>query len=259
MTFRPSPTAADLAFLATLPDDRLGLSDRRRRLAEEPDYLARALDHPAALARLRQAEPPPAVSPWLVFALYLRQAARDLESSPPIPDWTGPREIVPVLDAALARSALDDAHLRSELERVLCAFARLRAQSLAVREGGRVRRLRTSELDPESLRPGLEYATGEVAGDIMRRMADTHLFLAGIYPEHVVARRHREIGAWEQAGQGLYRAAAVQYEASAPAWSLELEAMAASFHGARRALNFMRERYLASDWPVWFEAAERGA
>lgn len=259
MTFRARPTEADLAFLATLAEDRLAPLDRRRRLLEDGDYLEKALDHPHALARLRALDPVPTVSPWLMFALYLRQAARDLEASPPIPDWIGPREVVPVLDAALARSALADRRLRAELEGLLTAFAHLRPQRLTLRENGRGRPIRLSDLDPDSLRRALDYATGEVAGDLLRRMANTHLFLAGVHPEHVVARRGREIGEWEQEGQGLYRAAAVHYEATAPDWSAELEAMAASFHAARRALNFMRERHLASAWPAWFDAGQRGA
>jgi hypothetical protein len=260
MTFRARPTEVDIDFLASLMDDDLPPAERRRRLASDGGYLQAALDHPEALARLDERESGPTISPWLLFALYLRQAARDLEALPPIPDWTGPREVVPVLDAPLARSALRDPRLRAALEGLLTAFTRLRPQHLAVRdERGRVRHLRLSDLDPNSLRRGLEYATGEVAGDLLRRMADAHLFLAGVHPEHVVDRRGREIGQWEQEGQGLYRAAAVQYEATAPAWSAELEAMAASFHGARRALNFMRERHLARAWPAWFEHAERGA
>jgi hypothetical protein len=259
MPFQARPSETDLEFLACVADDRLSPLDRRRRLAEDTSYREAALGQPGALDRLRACDPVPAVSPWLLFALYLRQAARDLETSPPIPEWTGPHEVVPVLDASLARSALRDDRLRSELEGLLTAFARLRPHELLVRDGARVRRVRMSELDPESLRQGLAYATAEVAGDLLRRMADTHLFLAGVYPEHVVDGRGREIVDWEQAGQGLYRAAAARYEATAPEWAQGLEDMAASFHGARRALNFVRERYLASAWPAWFEAAERGA
>ncbi len=259
MPFQPSPSESDLAFLAAIADDGLDPVDRRRRLVEDAAYRDVALDLPDALTRLGTLEPTPTVSPWLLFALYLRQAARDLEASPPIPDWTGRHEVVPVLDAALAHAALTNGRLRAELEGLLTAFARLHPRRLTVREDGRLRRIWMNELDPESLREGLAYATAEVAGDLLRRMADTHLFLAGVHPEHVVDGRGREIGDWEQVGQGLYRAAAARYEATAPEWSAALEDMAASFHGARRALNFVRERYLARDWPAWFEAAERGA
>lgn len=250
----------DLDFLASVVDDGHAPGERRRRLATDPTALEWALDQPYVLAHLYAARPAPPISPWLLFALYLRQARRDLSESPPIPEWTRPREIVPVLDARVARDALEDGALRLALENLLTAFARLRGPvTLRLRDGRRTRLIALNDLAPETLARALPYATPEVQGDLMRRMADAHLFLAGVHPEHVVGARGRDLGEWEQAGQGLYRAAAVRYEATAPTWAASLERMAASFHAARRALNYVRERYLATDWPAWFEPAARDA
>jgi hypothetical protein len=259
MAFAPRPHDADLAFLARLVAPGVDLALTCRRLREDPAYLAQALDHPDALRRLREDSQAGAVSPWLLFALLLRQALRELEHAAVIPDWTGPREVVPVLDGEVARAALADARLRRELERVLTAFTRLHPQAVAVRDGTRVRRLRLNELEPESLRQALPYAHGEVAGDLLRRMGDAYLFLAGVYPDHLVTYRRQDLEVWERRGQGLYRTAATHYEEAAPEWARDLEELAASFHAARRALNFVTERYLANRRPAWFVPVERGA
>ncbi|MCL6595800.1 MAG: hypothetical protein K6V73_06255 [Firmicutes bacterium] len=260
MAFVPHPQDADLDFLAALlaPEGR-EREEVRRRLRQEPDLLAQALDHPDALAHLRPAAEARTVSPWLVFALFLRAARRELGPGTAIPEWTGRREVVPVLDGEVARGALADEHLRRELERVLTAFTRLHPRALAVYERGRLRRLRMSELDPDSLRQALPYAHGEVAADLLRRMADAYLFLAGVYPDHLVDRLGKDLEEWEVRGQGLYRTAAAHYEEGAPEWARDLEKLAASFHAARRALNFVTKRFLARERPTWFVPMERGA
>jgi|GEM_PF-5084304 len=261
MAFAPQPTAADLAFLAGLVP---GVRDRReaaRRLAEDPRLLADALDDPRALERLWPPAPasPPDVSPWLLFAVLLRAATRDLDHGAVIPEWAGPREVVPLFDGREAARALHDPDARREMERLLTAFTRADERRFAVYEDGHLRRLVVHSLDPDSMRAALPYAQGEVAGDLLRRMADAYLFLAGVFPDHVVERRGEPLDAWERRGQGLYRTAAAHYEEVAPAWARRLEGLAASFHPTRRALNYLSERYLADRRRAWFTVHAPGA
>lgn len=262
MSFTPHPTEHDLDFLASLvAEGAAPQAAARRRLRQDPSFLAEALDRPDALARLGPdgADGAAAISPWLVFALLLRAAERELRDRGAIPEWTGAHLVVPVLDSAVARSALAHPGVRLELERLLTASTRAQAWRVTVYDHGRARHLRLHNLEPESLEQVLPYAHGEVAGDLLRRMADAHLFLAGVFPSHLVDGRGEDLLSWERRGQGLYRTAAAHYEEEAPSWARDLEELAASFHAARRALNFVAERYLAKERPAWFEAMQRGA
>lgn len=261
MAFVPRPSEGDLDFLATVVGGRGADRARvRRRLHQDPGFLAEALDRPQALSCLDgDAQASVTISPWLLFALLLRAAERDLGPLGAIPEWTGRHLVVPVLDGAVARSALAQPGVRAELERVLTAFTHTSAWRMTVYENGRVRQLQVSDLEPESLEQVLPYAHGEVAGDLLRRMADAYLFLAGVYPDHVVEGRGQDLLAWERRGQGLYRTAAAHYEEEAPDWARNLEDLAASFHPARRALNFVMERYMTKTHRSWFEPLGRGA
>jgi len=262
--FHPAPTPHDVEFLASLTSVRsMGAGDIRRALAEDDAYLDRvvatqevrrlfatdAADDDTTLFQL---------SPWLVFSLYLRLARRELEPATAVPEWTGWREVVPVFDADLIETVLSDRAIRLQLERVLTRFTRVGTGWYATWERGRLTRRRWNDLDPRSLLRLLPYAEGEVAADLLRRAGDAHLFLAGVFPEHVLRHLGQDLETWERKGQGLYRAAAARYEADAPAWSADLERLGAQFHGARRSLNYVMQRFWVRRRTAWFRPTEAG-
>jgi hypothetical protein len=256
MGYEPRPLEGDLKLLGELLGRPVTQAELVERAANDPEYLERLVDVPTVQQFLRSAQPHALtlISPWFLFALYLRLARRDLAGSSPIPEWSGPREVVPVFDAPVARRALDDAGLRAQLERLLTRYTHVTDGDFFTWEGGRFRRRRFHDLDPDSLARLLPYAEGEVAGDLLRRMGDAYLFLAGVFPDYVVRRLQPSLMEWERRGQGLYRSAAAAYEDRAPAWSRTLEHLAEDFHAARRALNYVMQRYLDQARVAWFPA-----
>lgn len=257
--FQMAPTASDVAFLSRLTGGHGDhVSDLRHALEEDETYLDRILDDRAVRVLLRETEPSPRsdffarVSPWLLFSLYLRLARRELDVASPIPEWTGAHEVVPVFDADVIHAALSSPEILNQLQRLLTHYTHVSGGWYTTWDQGHMARRRWNDLDPTSLLRLLPYAEGEVAGDLLRRAGDAHLFLAGMFPEHVLRHLGQDLDAWERKGQGFYRAAAAKYEDGAPVWSDDLERLGGQFHGARRSLNYVMQRFWSENRASWF-------
>lgn len=264
MGHHPAPTAGDVAFLSHLTrHENREPGEIRQALLEDDTYLDRLVEDPEVRDFLRDTDPKPEsdlllqVSAWLLFALYLRLARRELDTGTAVPEWTGAQEVVPVFDADLIRDALSSPEILSQLERLLTRYTRVRAGWYTAWERGHLSRRRWNDLDPASLLNLLPYAEGEVAADLLRRAGDAHLFLAGMFPEHVLGHLSRDLDAWERRGQGFYRAAAAKYEDGMPDWSGDLERLGGQFHGARRSLNYVMQRFWSRSRTSWFRPTSR--
>lgn len=266
MGFHPAPTADDVDFLSRLTT-RAGrdTDDVRHAVLEDETYLDALIDDPEVRFLLRGADPAPTsevfakVSPWLLFSLYLRLARCELDVGSAVPEWTADREVVPVFDGDVIRGALADPSMLQQLERLLTRYTRVGTGWYTAWDRGRMSRRRWSDLDPESLVRLLPYAEGEVAADLYRRAGDAHLFLAGMFPEHVLRHLDPDLDGWERRGQGFYRSAAAKYEDGAPLWSDGLERLGGQFHGARRSLNYVMQRFWPSSRASWFRPGTHGA
>jgi hypothetical protein len=182
---------------------------------------------------------------------------------------------VPVLGGDDLRELLADRSRRVFLAALLASYTRV-ASGTVWRETSRGwRRQRFSELDPMRLAAMLDALPDARRPAVHRRLGDLCLFLAGVFPDHTAARAFRPIdlhrlgraaamGGAEELGEELetrgavglldhlgarwYRLAA---DGDAPGGRL-LEAIAARFVEARRALNLLADRHLFPARPGWF-------
>src|SRR6266496_1132952 len=243
---------ADLALLGSAAG-----SLPAERLRGDPAMVERLLDDPrtfqAVFGGTGRADPLLRASPFLVFALAIQRGAEDLREAAFVGEWAGPRQRLPVFDAATLRDFLAAPARRLFLAALL-------------------------DVVPAGERVG-----------IYRRLGDLALFLTGVLPDHAATRafapvdaqrllRHAglegvEAGrpgsmaepAWgsggvallERLGRRWYRLA---YQ-SAPVRTAPLRVMdevAERFDQARRILNLVTDTYLFPFRARWFPGPASG-
>ncbi|WP_326920458.1 hypothetical protein [Actinophytocola sp.] len=124
------------------------------------------------------------VSPFLLFAVVVHRAQRELASMSHVPERAGLRQKVPVFDTPQLADFLATPERRLFLIELLASFTRIASGRYPVRTRHGWRWRRFNELDPVRL-AGLLEAVGEAERPgIYRRLGDVSLFLTGVFPDY---------------------------------------------------------------------------
>jgi hypothetical protein len=209
------------------------------------------------------------VSPFLVFAVAVHRAGRDLASMRHVTERIGLRQRVPVFDAPQLAGFLDSHARRLFLAELLASFTRNAAGRYRVHTDRGWRWRRFNELDPVRLAGLLQTAAAAERPGVYRRLGDTALFLAGVFPEYTQDRALSPLDAtrlvrmagldidgdperlaatppmelFERLGAQWYHNAwrTARYRTRHLAVVADV---AQQFHQARRVLNHITDRYL---------------
>ena len=259
---------ADLAFLADASESH---HDVRSEQLEE------LIDSPAtfrALFAVPGRDPLLRGSPFLIFAVLIHRAVRDLGQASFVEEWVGPRQRVPVFDTRSLRDFGADPLRRLFLAELLASYTSVASGSTLVKTRRGWRRRRFSELDPMRLIELAEMVPEADRPSVYRRLGDLSLFLTGIFPDYagerlVAERERRQLeralgpadreraerrdGIWllEQLGRRAYRIAQQGADRRA-AMAGVLADVSENFAAARRVLNFLTDRYLFPMRRQWF-------
>jgi hypothetical protein len=227
-----------------------------------------------------------AASPFLVFAVAVNRAARDLDRLSYLQEWVGSRQRIPVFVADDLRNFAADPQWRLFLAELLASYTHVDSGSIWVRSGNRLRRRRFSELDLMRLVAMLEALPEQLHSGVYRRLGDLALFLTGVFPDHTAVRMFRPmdvqrlgravlpatrpgpagehlqhvlevrgaVGLLELLGERWYQLAAAT--STEPAHStLVVTRIAERFSQARRLLNHVTDRYVFPLREQWFPPA----
>jgi len=257
---------ADLALLA-----RAGEPGRAAR--PDPERIEALIDSPAVFRTLFGTpgrDPLLRGSPFLLFAVLIHRAARDLAAASFVEEWVSPRQRVPVFDVGGLREFGADPFRRFFLVELLASYTNVSSGSVLVQTSRGWRRRRFSELDPLRLVELAEVVSDIERPSVYRRLGDLSLFLSGIFPdyaaEQLVAERQRHRleralaavdqqrdGIWllERLGRRAYRMAQQATDRST-AMAGVLAEVSENFATARRVLNFLTDRYLFPLRQRWF-------
>jgi hypothetical protein len=272
-------TDTDLQVLASA----VGLPRGPELLRQESQLVPRLLDRPEAFdAGVGRSSSPAttggmvAVSPFLVFALAMHHAARELACASYVTERSGPRGRVPVFDAAQLAEFLHAPERRLFLSELLASFARVASGRYWSRGAGGWRSRRFSELDPVQLAGLIEAMPEPERPGAYRRVGDAALFLAGVFPDYTRSHALRPVDAdrlLRQAGatpdeqrtvvaapaiELFEHVAAAYYRqacAAAPVRTAHLSVVAdvaERVRQARRVLNHVADRYLFPAGNPWF-------
>jgi len=192
------------------------------------------------------------VTPYFHFSVLLRRSRRELRERTFTAEWLGPRRRVPVFDARKVAAVLEDPARLHYLAELLASFVALRHPA-GLPEGARgPRGPRFCELRLEDLRRARDAAVAADRFALDRRLGDVALFLAGVFPDS--AGNAPQLDAWELESQQSYRLAARGPLARQSGLEEILEALASDLHPARKALNFVADRFLQPLRYNWFLA-----
>jgi hypothetical protein len=262
-------TDTDLALMASAGDTP--------DLRTDPERIEAVLNSPTLFRSLFHApgrDPLLRASPFLLFAVLVHRAARDLGQASFVEEWVGPRQRVPVFDVAGLRDFGADPMRRFFLAELLASYTHVASGSVMVQTTRGWRRRRFSELDPLRLIELAELLPEAERPSVYRRLGDLSLFLTGVFPDYaaerlVIERERRQLeraleradrdqserrdGVWllERLGRRSYRIAQRAADRRT-AMADVLGEVSENFAAARRMLNFLTDRYLFPLRQRWF-------
>jgi hypothetical protein len=270
-------TEGDLAFLARLAAEQDPDAPGIREFRARPELIDRWLGHPAVFHALFEDDArgvSEGLSPFLLFSVALARTAVDLDNVSAVQEWVGPRQRLFVFDTEPLRRFLAEPARRVFLAELLASYTHVASGVVYVRTRRGLRRHRVSELNLMHLLQLLDVAPEQDRVYLYRRIGDLALFLAGVFPDHVVrhppwAPRERTrvarlltdhpdvlegddvIRMLEAIGVRGYREALrlVPYPTVALG---PLADIAEHFVSARRVLNVTVDRYLLPQRFQWF-------
>jgi hypothetical protein len=215
-------------------------------------------------------------SPFLIFAVAVHRAAAELESMDHVPERSGPRQRVPLFDAADLRDFLGSPARRLFLAELLASFTRAAGGQYWTAVRGRPRARRFSELDLTRMAAQLDTVPEADRPGVYRRLGDVALFLTGVFPDYAMAhalgpvsatpllraaqvtpQQHEQLTAapaidlFEYLGARWYRAAWTLAPARTARLTVVAE-VADRFRQARRVLNHIADRCLFPQGNPWF-------
>ena len=229
------------------------------------------------------------VSPFLVFAVAVHRAVRDLRTTTYVPDWARSGRGTPVFDVVRLREFAASPWSRFFLAELLASYTRVASGSVVVPTPRGLRRQRYSELDAVRMAGLLDVVPEAERPGVLRRLGDLALFLTGVFPDYLARRGfgpleegrllraglapgavpshpaeppgHEEPGRsrgenslalLSQLGRRWYRAAWLLVPSPAPANTAVLRELPDHFDDARRLLAFVTERFLFPSRGRWF-------
>lgn len=288
-------TASDRALLVAADPDARGHpgagDDRSAGELSVPGKLDQLLSSPRVFESVFVPDPTDesllAVSPFLVFAVAVHQAAGHLGQATYVTEWLGPGLKAPIFDVEPLRDFLSEPGRRLFLAELLASYTRVSSGSVIVSTRRGRRRQRFSELDPVRLAGLLEVVPDAERTGVLRRLGDLALFLTGVFPDHVARQgfgtveevrlrragglvghpsegSHPAEGAWEGLGDGgavgllerlgrtWYRAASDRLVPPVPLGMRVVGELPERFGQARRILNLVTDRFLFVQRERWF-------
>lgn len=191
------------------------------------------------------------ISPYLLFAVLLRQVRRDLERADYTPEWVAPRSRVPVFDTKTLAGILANHQVLHYLADMLASFTQIKLMEPPLDDLDEpcnfVHSWGTDELDVESLiRLGAESPHAQRLA-VFRRVGDVAMLLTGIFPDYT--GRPEQV---EEIGRRYYRMAARHPNAGWLGWDRLLNLLAEEFTRIRRILNVLSDMYIHRLRFSWF-------
>ena len=239
-----------------------GYRDKKKMvgvLREDPAFLeSMLLDERLVSHLLDRTESIVGVSPHLLFTVLLYRVRRDLEGRSFTVEQTSRHRMV-VFDTARVRELLGSTRMLAYLAALLASFVKINSFTVMTQvRKGVWHKLRFSDFDIDGMIKYSNLLDREQRYQPYRRIADTCLFMLGVFPEHASPREvptdygyyrlrsrvKRDREDYEKQGRYFYRAAAdLSGGGSSPSQDLLLN-LSENFNLAVKPLSYLSDRYL---------------
>lgn len=185
------------------------------------------------------------ISPILYFEVLLKQAVKEMENATHTVERTISQKI-PVFDIKETLELLEKEEVFYYLIRLLASFVRCNKEGV-------------NDIDIDRLIQLSKKAITKYRFNIYKRIADTCLFILGIFPEYVMydyyylfvdkkipisGEARKSMGEYEELGREFYELASRHASAEFDPLDEVLELLSQNFYLAKKPLNFISEHYL---------------
>jgi hypothetical protein len=257
-------TNTELDFLIEAAASEVGDKSRLRQLLESDEDFRNAFigDEKTFQRVADDREAFLKISPRLYFEILLRKASKKLESASHTLEKVGAQRIA-VFDTREVVDLLSKHAVMVYLADMLASFTKIESYTISYRVKERTwRKIRFSDLDIDSLMRFSEAVDDEYRLGFFKRIADTCLFVLGVFPEYVkLTHRYPFSGElrpqapgwmtrspedYEEEGRRFYQLAAEHPVARTAELSEVFSLLRENFHAAKKPLNFLSEHYFHS-------------
>lgn len=195
------------------------------------------------------------ISPFLFFKILVKRAHRELKWESYTVEKHGMYSVY-VFDTDMLSDILERREVRDYLALLLASFSRIKSFVIYLMIRKRFYKFKQSSLDVEMLEEELTYLEEEKRFLLLKRIADTVLFLSGIFPDYVRKRAEllskskkkstaEIINEFEEKGSLYYQLAAMHDEAKKLGLSEVLYTFSQNFSLLKKPLNLIEKRYLS--------------
>lgn len=185
------------------------------------------------------------VSPQLYFEVLLRKAIDDLEKLSYTYEKVSYYKIA-IFDVSDVIKLLRDENIVFYLAHLLSSFTRIEKYTLWIKAEKNIwRKISFTDMDVESLKKMAQIIEEEYRFAVYKRIADTCLFILGVFPEHIKdISSSLESGFYEEEGKKFYKLASEHISSETQLTNI-FEQLSENFHLAKKPLNFISEQYLS--------------
>ena len=255
-------TDSDLEFIVgEVTPEALDTERLKQLIRDEEDFRQAMVGDERVFQRITQDEEIfLKVSPSLYFEVLLRRALKELQNATHTLERAGSQSI-PVFDTGEVVGLLSRPQVLVYLSQMLASFTRIHSQvtSVRIRRGIR-RRVRSNDMDIDSLIRQLDTTDEEQRFGLYKRIADVCLFVSGVYSSHAdfdyrypasdqlrpmsVGRLRRSLEDYETEGRRFYGLAERHPIAQTMRLSTVFGLLREQFSSARKPLEFIAANYL---------------
>ncbi len=245
----PELTKKDIGFISetlSIPESYLRTSEDLEELIGHELLFKRVMNEEEIFLK---------ISPFLFFKILVKRAHRELR-------WEGytlekhGQYSVYVFDTDILSHILERRDVRDYLALLLASFSKVKSFVVYIMLKRKLYKFRQSSLDVEMLEEELSHLEEEKRFPLLRRIADTILFLSGIFPDYVRKRAeelaktkkksaNELIREFEEKGSLYYQMASIHEEAKRLGLKEVLYTFSQNFSLLKKPLNLIERRYLS--------------
>ncbi|MCS7280240.1 MAG: hypothetical protein NZ583_01225 [Desulfobacterota bacterium] len=245
----PELNKKDLKFISetlSLPEHYVAKEENLEELLADESLFRRVMNEDETFVR---------ISPFLFFKILIKRAHRELRWESYTLEKHGMYSVY-VFDTDVLSGILDRKEIRDYLAVLLASFSKVKSFVLYLIVKKKVYKFKQSGLDVEALEEELNFLEEEKRFPLLRRIADTILFLCGIFPDYVRKMAESQskikkktvselIKEFEEKGALYYHLAAMHEDAKKVGLSDVLYTFGQNFSLLKKPLNLIEKKYLA--------------
>ncbi|MCX7856777.1 MAG: hypothetical protein N2513_02160 [Deltaproteobacteria bacterium] len=244
----PELTSKDIRFISetlALPENYLRDNEYLEEILSDEMLFKRIMSDEEILLK---------ISPFLFFKVLLKRAQRELKWESYTVEKHGLHSVY-VFDTDILSDVLHKRDVINYLASLLASFTKVKSFSIYLIIRKKLYKFKQSSLDIDALEEELNYLEEDKRFPLLKRIADTTLFLSGMFPEYLKKRAeeltkkkkkspNELLKEFEEKGSLYYHLASMHEDAKKLGLSDVLYTFAQNFSLLKKPINLIERKYL---------------